>query len=80
MALGRRLAGSQLPVANRTRRRPPTDPSGRARTPHAGRAEASAYPWADPPPPADLAHKSHEEAVGRARTRDGEGEELRRNV
>ena len=25
---------------------------------------------ADPAPPADLAHKSHEEAVGRARTRD----------
>ena len=32
---------------------------------------------ADPAPPADLAHKSHEEAVGRARTRDDEGEESR---
>ena len=37
------LGGVAIARPNRTRRRPPTDPSGRARTPHAGRAEASAY-------------------------------------
>ena len=35
------MAGSPSPVPHRTRRRPSTDPSGRARTPRAGRAEAS---------------------------------------